>query len=133
MINNIQIMGYIGQDPVTKEVSGTTVTNFSVATTEHWKDKEGSKQSETTWHRCVAWGAQGEVIAKYFAKGDPIYVTGALKKRDYEDKDGAKKQAVDIKVNSFSFIPGKNTPKKSEPADDYGPEPSFDSNEDIPF
>ena len=138
-MNVIYLMGYLGQDPETKPVGDTTVTNFSLATSERWTDKNGDKQSITTWHRCVSWGKQGEIIAKYFSKGDPILVTGSIQKRDYDDKEGVKRQAVDVKVSSFQFIPSKNTNANVETKTEVSrPDvpnmaPSFDSAEEMPF
>ena len=130
-------MGFLGQDPETKDVNDTTVTNFSVATTERWMDKKGEKQSATTWHRCVAWGKQGETIAKWFSKGKPIHVTGSIQKRDYDDKEGVKKQAVDVRVTSFCFVPqskdqsNNQAYERPEGAENHAP--TLDSDESLPF
>lgn len=138
-MNKAFLQGFLGQDPETREVNQTSVTNFSMATSERYTDKNGEKQTVTTWHRVVAWGKQGEVIAKYFKKGDPILVTGSIQKRDYEDKEGQKRQAVDIKLDGFEFVPQKKVSNQDADAD--VPErpdvpnmaPSFDTNEEIPF
>lgn len=141
-MNIIMIMGFIGNDPETKTVGTTTVTNFSVATNESWTDKDGQKQQRTTWHRCVAWGKQGEIIEKYFSKGKPIQVTGSIQKRDYETDGGEKRQAVDIRVTSFNFVPQSKTGNPTEdttstpyqrPEGVENHAPTFDADETIPF
>lgn len=143
-MNIIHILGFVGQDPETKQITDDrSVTNFSVATSESYKDKTtGERVYVSTWHRCVVWGKQGETIAQYFKKGDVIQLSGKIQKRDYDDKDGSKKQAVDILVNNFSFVPKK---KDQQGQDAYKPEttsqtagvknhaPTFDEGAPLPF
>lgn len=131
-------MGRLGKDPETKTLaSGTTVTNFSVATGKKWKDKEGNKQEKTCWHNCSAFAKTGETIAKYFRKGSGIMVTGEIDNSSYE-QDGVTKYFSRITVQNFQFPPTSKT-ESSDSSSDIGdvsaepPAPTFDSNEDIPF
>jgi len=87
-MNTITLLGRIGQDPEVRTVGETSVTKFTLATSERWKNKQGEKQEKTEWHNIESWGKQGEVIAQYFAKGDPILLTGSLVYDKWEDKDG---------------------------------------------
>jgi single-strand DNA-binding protein len=80
-MNTIHILGRLGKDPETRQVGETSVTNFSVATTERYKDRHGNKQEKTQWHTVSFWGKQGEIIAQYFNKGDQIQVTGTMEYR----------------------------------------------------
>ncbi len=106
--NNVRLIGNLGDDPkVRKLESGKTVANFSIATNEIYHDSKGEKQSETTWHRLVAWGKQAEVIENYVKKGSEIAIDGKLTNRSYEDKNGEKQYITEVLVNSVLLL-GKN-------------------------
>jgi len=108
-INSAIIYGRLGQDPELKSLpNGTAVVNFSIATTRTWKDKDGQKQEQTEWHRCVIFGKRAEVVKQYVHKGDKFYIEGRLQTRSWET-DGVKKYSTEIMVEDFSF--GDN-PKK---------------------
>lgn len=103
--NNVRLIGNLGDDPkVTKLESGKTVANFSIATNETYKDSKGEKQTETTWHRLVAWGKQAEIVANYVKKGSEIAIDGKISNRSYEDKDGKKHYITEILVNSILLL-----------------------------
>jgi len=104
-MNKVALIGRLGGDVELKSVSGTNVANFSLATDESWKDKDGVKQSKTEWHKIVAWGKTGEVLSKFFSKGDPIYLEGSIHTRSWEDKDGVKRYSTEVKASSFEFLP----------------------------
>lgn len=141
-LNKVQIIGNLGQDPETKFLpSGNAVTNLSVATTDRWKDKEGQQQERTEWHRVAFFGPKAEVIAKYFGKGDPIYVEGSLQTRKWEDKEGNDRYTTEIKGRDFQFLSTKgesngaaasrdNAPERAAPA--AAPSQSV-GQDDIPF
>ncbi|NQU55007.1 MAG: single-stranded DNA-binding protein [Bacteroidetes bacterium] len=106
--NNVRLIGNLGDDPkVRKLESGKTVANFSIATNEIYHDSKGEKQSETTWHRLVAWGKSAEVIENYVKKGSEIAIDGKLTNRSYEDKNGEKQYITEVLVNSVLLL-GKN-------------------------
>jgi len=135
-MNRVTLLGRLGNDPEVRSIQdGTQVANFSLATSEKWKDKNGEKQEKTEWHRCVAWGKTGENIGKYFKKGSEILVEGSLQTRSWDDKEGNKRYTTEIKVNRFDFTGGSKTESVSEgvkntPAQTT--ETSF-TDEDIPF
>ena len=91
-INKVIIIGNVGNDPEVKRIdNGNAVANFSIATSETWKDKDsGQKQEKTEWHRIVVWGRLAEIIEQYVKKGSKLYLEGKLQTRSYE-QDGAKK------------------------------------------
>ena len=134
-INKAIVVGRLGSDPEVKNISPTqTVARLSVATSENWTDKEGQKQERTEWHRVVVWGKLAELCGKYLAKGRQVYVEGRLQTRSWEDPQGQKKYSTEIVANTVQFLGGPNeTRSHSGPSDDFGPEPSFDSEEEIPF
>lgn len=131
------LKGRLGADPETKTInSGSTITTFSLATSKKWTSKSGEKQEKTNWHRCKAWNKTGEVIEKYFSKGSEIIVTGEIEYGKYDGNDGVTRYTTDIIVNSFEFTSGSgsntNSPAK-DTGEDFGPPPTTDDNEEIPF
>lgn len=107
--NSVRLIGHLGDDPKVRKLdSGRTVANFSVATNEVYYDQNGNKQSETTWHRLVAWGKQAEIIEKYVKKGSEIAVEGKLTNRSYDDKNGEKQYVTEVVVNEVLLLDKKN-------------------------
>jgi single-strand DNA-binding protein len=106
--NNVRLIGHLGEDPKVRKLdNGKTVANFSVATNETYKNNEGEKVSETTWHKLVAWGQPAEVAEKYLKKGSEIAVDGKLTNRSYEDKSGEKHYITEIVVNNILLLDKK--------------------------
>ena len=142
-INKVIVVGNLGKDPELRHTpQGQAVANFSVATSETWNDKSGSKQERTEWHRIVVWGKLGELCSKYLTKGRQVYVEGRLQTRSWDDKDGQKRYTTEIVANTVQFLgSGANAsgPRDSyqEQNDPFGAPPSFENNanaaDDIPF
>ena len=99
-INKAIIVGRLGRDPEVRYTpDGTAVANFSLATSEEWKDKQtGEKREKTEWHRVVFFGKQAETIGRYMTKGRQMYVEGRLQTSSYE-KDGITRYSTDIIAN----------------------------------
>jgi single-strand DNA-binding protein len=124
--NEMTLIGFLGSDPELKSTaSGRAVTNFSVATTERWKDKAGTAQERTEWHRIVAWGSLAEVVAKHLHKGAHVHVAGPLRSREYE-KDGITRRVWEVVANEVLFL---DRAEKSKPED----RPPAGTEEDAPF
>lgn len=105
--NKVILMGNLTRDVETRTTpSGQAVANFSLAVSRSWKGQDGQQQEQTSFINCVAWGKPGEIIAQYVSKGSPLLVSGRLDQRSYEDKDGNKRQAVEVVVEDFNFISG---------------------------
>jgi single-strand DNA-binding protein len=103
--NSVRLIGHLGDDPKVRKLdSGKTVANFSIATNEIYRDSKGEKQSETTWHRLVAWGKQAEVIENYAKKGSELAIEGKLTNHSYDDKNGDKQFITEILVNSVLLL-----------------------------
>ncbi|HKL33943.1 MAG TPA: single-stranded DNA-binding protein [Tangfeifania sp.] len=103
--NSVRLIGNLGEDPKVRKLdSGKTVANFSIATNEIYRDTKGEKQSETTWHRLVAWGKQAEIAEKYLKKGSEIALEGKLTNRSYDGKDGEKHYVTEVLVNSILML-----------------------------
>ena len=105
--NKVILMGNLTRDvELRTTANGQTVASFSLAVTRSWKDQSGAQQDQTSFINCVAWGKVGEIIAQYVKKGAPLLVSGRLDQRSYEDKDGNKRQAVEVVVEDFNFVGG---------------------------
>lgn len=145
-VNKVIIIGRLGQDPEMKAISqGATVTRLNVATSENWTDKNGQKQERTEWHRITVWGKLAEICGKYLAKGRQVYVEGRLQTNSYE-KNGVKMYSTEIVATTVQFLGSANSEtststgssaNSSQGSDfnfnDFGPEPTFNQSEDIPF
>lgn len=107
MFQQIIVVGYLGRDPEMRFTDGgDAVTSFSVATSKHWKDKDGNKQEETTWHNVSVWGNQAGPCNQYLHKGDPVLVKGQAKARAYSDKnDGSPRSSLDVRADQVQFLP----------------------------
>lgn len=140
-VNKVLLIGNLGRDPELKFMaSGNAVCNFSVATTETWKDKAGEKQEKTEWHRIAVFGKTAELCGEYLSKGKTVYVEGRLQTREYE-KDGVKRYATEIVGDRVQFLSprseGSGSAGRSESRGDgkrdAAPAKQGDFDEDIPF
>jgi single-strand DNA-binding protein len=115
--SKVILMGNLTRDVEMRTTpSGQNVANFSLAISRNWKDQSGQTQEQTSFINCVAWGKAGEIIAQYTSKGTPLLVSGRLDQRSYEDKDGNKRQAVEVYVEDFNFIGGGRGDSSDAPA-----------------
>lgn len=159
-VNKVILVGRLGRDPEIRYTSGgQAVANFSLATDESYKDRNGERQKRTEWHKIVAWRKQAEFAQQYLKKGSLIYLEGKIQSREWQDKEGQKRTSFEIVANDFRFIGGRaegaaaagagGTPggaarsgdefEQAAPADDASggggqaaPGPEI-SDEDIPF
>jgi single-strand DNA-binding protein len=127
-VNKVILLGRVGKDPEVRNLdNGRTVANFSLATSETYKDKSGEKKETTEWHNLVLWGKTAEIAQKYVSKGDQIYVEGKLQTRSWE-KDGVTKYTTETIVDKLTLIGGnKRSTNQEEPA------AVEDSTDDLPF
>lgn len=143
-LNKVMLIGRLGKDPELKSAGSGQVCNFSVATSETWKDKSsGEKKEKTTWHNIVIWGQLANVAAQYLHKGDQVYLEGKIDTRSYE-KDGITRYVTEILVSNMTML-GKSqqaaAPLRGEPAWDpdepvnkpKAPEPIDGPSDDLPF
>lgn len=130
-LNKAQVIGNIGKDAeVRYTAGGTAVANFSLATSEQWRDKEsGEKKERTEWHKIVVWGKTAEALSPYLLKGKQVYVEGALQTRKWQDKDGNDKYTTEIRSDRIVLLGGGGSKRRSD--EDSGAEPVAD--DDIPF
>ena len=131
-INKAIIVGRLGKDPEQKQLpqSGKVVVNFSVATSETWKDKAtGEKREKTEWHNCVAFDKLAEIIGQYCTKGSQVFICGKLQTRQWE-KDGQKHYATEIVVNELQMLDSRQSGER--PASTDSGQQDFDDSA-IPF
>jgi single-strand DNA-binding protein len=149
-VNKVILMGNLGRDPEVRYMpNGEAVANFSIATTENWKDKAGNAQSKTEWHNIVMYRRLAEIAGEYLKKGRPVYIEGRLQTREWE-KDGVKRYSTEIIGDSMQMLGGKdgagssdnangNSGQQSAPPQNSGqlavkPAGNFDDfDADIPF
>jgi single-strand DNA-binding protein len=106
-VNKAILIGNLGRDPELRYTqSGQAVVNFTLATSENWNDKSGERVERTEWHRIVVWGKVGEVCAQYLSKGRTVYVEGRIQTREWEDKDGNKRNTTEINAQTVQFLGG---------------------------
>ena len=117
--NRVTLIGNLGQDPETKTTeSGKKVTNFTLATDDGYKNSDGQKVSETTWHNIVAWNGLADIAGKYLKKGRQVAVEGRIVYRTYEDKKGATKYITEIVLNDLILLRSGKDQGKEEPDKD---------------
>jgi single-strand DNA-binding protein len=106
-LNKAFLFGNLTRDPELRSLpSGAKVVSFGLATNRQWKDKDGVKKDDTTFHNIVAFGKPAELIAQYLKKGRSIFVEGRIANRSWDDKDGTKKYRSEVIVENFQFGPG---------------------------
>ena len=108
-VNKVILLGNVGKEPEVKFLpSGGAVANFSIATSERFKDKSGEFQDRTEWHNIVAYGKLAEIIRDYVKKGSKLYVEGRLTTRSWDDKESGKKvYRTEIVVADLSLLSGR--------------------------
>lgn len=133
MLNKVIIMGRLTRDPELRHTQGgTAVTRFTVAVDRDFKSQSGEK--ETDFIDVVAWRNTGEFAAKYLAKGRMAAVEGRIQARDWQDKDGNRRKAVEVVADNVYFADSKRDSKPQETTSSN--EPEFDEIEDdgdLPF
>jgi single-strand DNA-binding protein len=127
-VNRVILIGRLGKDPeVRYTADGTPVASFSLATTETRKNKDGTKNERTEWHRIVAWRKLGEIVAEYLKKGSLVYIEGKIQSREYEGKDGVKRRAFEIVADGMKMLGGGGPGERRGDAS-----PSETGDEDFP-
>ncbi|HLP50453.1 MAG TPA: single-stranded DNA-binding protein [Chitinophagales bacterium] len=109
MINKVFLIGRLGKDPVIKHFSNdNAIAEFTLATDDSYKDKQGNKVEQTDWHNIkIPTRKLAEVAEKYLRKGSLIHVEGKIKTRSYDDKDGNKKYITEIVAETFKMLDSK--------------------------
>jgi single-strand DNA-binding protein len=107
-VNKVILVGNLGRDPEVRFMpNGEAVCNFSIATTENWKDKSGVKQEKTEWHNIVMYRKLAEIAGEYLKKGRPVYIEGRLQTRKWE-KDGVTRYTTEIIGDNMQMLGSKD-------------------------
>ena len=149
MYNKVTLIGNLGDDPVSRAMpSGSEVSNFSVATSKRWKDKNtGESKEATEWHRVAAFGKLAEICNQWLRKGAQVFIEGELRTRSWE-KDGQKHYTTEVIADQMKMLGKKREDAAAGPGTGRGqlppeqkPEPKpiggapgpDDFDDDIPF
>ena len=109
-VNKVILVGNLGKDPEVRHLeNGAAVANFSIATSETYKDrKTGEKVSQTEWHNIVAWRGLAEIAERYLKKGHKVYIEGKLKTRSWQDQDGNNKYSTEVITDNLTMLGSAN-------------------------
>lgn len=133
MVNKVFLVGRLGRDPETKYTgSGQAVANFSLATEESFKDRNGERQKRTEWHKVVAWGKLAEIAQQYLKRGSLVFVEGKIQSREWQDRQDRKHTAFEIVAESFRMFDGKGEAQQKAAPAPPSSSPEI-TDEDIPF
>ena len=107
-VNKVILVGNLGKDPEVRHLEGgNSVANFTLATNEYYKDKQGARVERTEWHNISAWRGLAELAEKYLKKGSQVYVEGKLRTRQYQDKDQQTRYITEIIAEEISLLGGR--------------------------
>jgi len=107
-VNKVILVGNLGRDPEVRFMpNGEAVCNFSIATTDSWKDKAGAKQERTEWHNIVMYRKLAEIAGEYLKKGRPVYVEGRLQTRKWQTKEGQDRYTTEIIADQMQMLGGR--------------------------
>ena len=105
--NKVQLIGNLGQLPEIRTTeNGKKLARFSIATNDTYRNANGEKISETSWHNVIAWGKLAEIAEKYLTKGREVAVVGKLVHRHYTDKNGVKRNVTEVVLNEMLMLSG---------------------------
>ncbi len=122
--NRVQLIGHLGKDPQVKHLQGEkVVAQFSLATSESYKNKQGERVEDTQWHQVVVWGKLAEITERFLQKGMKVAIEGKLTYRSYEDKQGVQRYVTEIVAQDLLMLDKKGEPaeKKKELVEDELP------------
>ena len=116
-LNKLLLIGNVGGAPEVKTLpSGSIVAEFSVATNQEWKDRDGQKQTKTEWHNCKAWDKLADIVGQYVVKGMQVYVEGRLETRSWDADDGSKRYRTEVRVFELQLLSGREGGSEAPPA-----------------
>ena len=113
-INKVILIGNLGKDPISQDIgNGVKKVTFSLATTESLLSRDGTKTEHTEWHNIIVWRGLAEVAEKYLRKGNTVYIEGRLRSRQYDDRDGNKRNITEVLCDNLVMMGGgKNKPEQ---------------------
>lgn len=134
MLNKVILIGRLGREPALRYMAnGESVCNFSVATSESWKDKNGQRQESTEWHNVTMYRKLAEIAGQYLTKGSQVYLEGKIQSRKYQGKDGIERTAYNIIANEMKMLGGNGQTTQEQPKYPQGNAQSAEDISDVPF
>ena len=134
-VNKAILLGNLGKDPELRRLDdGRAVANFSIATSETYKNKSGEKVTNTEWHNVVLWTPLAEIAESYLKKGSQVYIEGKISNRSYEDKEGVKKYISEVVGRDITLL--GRAPESQQQNDSSSTEndnPEAVQEDDLPF
>lgn len=113
-VNKVILVGNCGKDPEIRYMpNGEAVANFSIATTDNWKDKNGQRQERTEWHNIVIYRKLAEIAGEYLKKGRPVYIEGRLQTRKWQTKEGQDRYTTEIIAEQMQLLGGRDSSNSS--------------------
>jgi single-strand DNA-binding protein len=107
-LNKVMLIGRLGKDPEVRYINdNVAVANFSLATSEYYKDAQGQRIEKTEWHNIVVWRGLADVAGKYLKKGSQVFIEGKLQTRSYDGQNGDKKYITEVVANDFRMLDTK--------------------------
>ncbi len=104
-VNKVILVGNLGADPESRTIeSGAKVANFSIATSERYKDKNGNQVDKTEWHNIVVWRGLADIAEKYLKKGSQVFIEGKLRTRSWDDQNGNKRYTTEILADNMTLL-----------------------------
>jgi single-strand DNA-binding protein len=139
-VNKVILVGNLGKDPEVRHLeNGRAVANFSLATSETYKNKQGERVTNTEWHNVVLWSPIAEIAEKFLKKGNQVYIEGKLTTRSWDDQDGNKRYTTEVVGNNLTLLgtksdgdSGGSSSSGSSSSNDVTSIPQDDS-DDLPF
>jgi single-strand DNA-binding protein len=132
-VNKVILVGNLGRDPEVRFMpNGEAVCNFSIATTDTWKDKSGAKQERTEWHAIVMYRKLAEIAGEYLKKGSTVYVEGRLQTRKWQTKEGQDRYTTEIISDQMQMLGGRPQGSDNQPQQPDNNAPSTDFDDDLP-
>lgn len=135
-VNKVILVGNLGKDPEVRHLdNGRAVANFSLATSETFKNKQGERVTNTEWHNVVLWTPLAEIAERFLKKGNQVYIEGKLTTRSWDDQEGNKRYTTEVVGRELTLLGGRpegdnsNTPASQSPVSSI-PE---DDSDDLPF
>ena len=134
-VNKAILLGNLGKDPEIRRLDdGRAVANFSIATSESYKNKAGEKVTNTEWHNVVLWSPLAEIAESYLKKGSQVYIEGKISNRSYEDKEGVKKYISEVVGRDITLLGRAPEPSQQNESPSTNNESSTSVQEDdLPF
>lgn len=134
-VNKVIVLGNVGKDPeIRYDQGGNAIANFSVAASEKWVDKAGTKQEHTEWFNVEVFGKVAQVVRDYVTRGKQVYIEGSLRTSEYKDRDGNQKKSVRVRVSGPSsklvLLGGRS--EASTAREDHDPADDIETSE-VPF